>query len=566
MRVLAILSTLAATLAGTAFGASVPDLTSAVHGRRLEISPPAGHHFNVKAPAKASEGSKTLRFDLKAKQLAVSLPASATERDVSVEAFVCDDALTFCLKKAQVFHVPAVSGAQAEAVRAQAPSVGHAARAHVDAETGFYVNDPDRAFKLARQKKLPLMIDFFGIWCPPCNHLDAMVFRSAKFKARNARRFVHLKLDADQEKFNPLLKDRYHIQVLPTVVFTTAAGDEIFRLVGFHPLEEMMAKADAAYSSRDDGYAALAWQASTGDLEARYRAAKIAIDRDEPEKALAWLSPLKKMLAQAHDPRLADVYRAQLGTAYVKKDKAQQRQALEAWLMDFPDSIDSVENGQALADLEADEGHADASHAALARAVALTEKLIASPGRALEGSYFTPADLTESRADLYDRLGDRTRAQSAYLACAEAYAKEANDEGKGFARGPNLERAYCLGKAGRIEESKAIYLEGIRRFPREYTFHQGLAKLWLDSAKDARRALPEAEKALHYAYGNQHLKAMWTQVRALEMLGDVNGAIRAIDGELGVPESEGAIQSTVKLREKLRSKREELAKKSAAPT
>ena len=64
------------------------------------------------------------------------------------------------------------------------------------------VNDPEKAFALAAKKKLPLMIDFFGIWCPPCNHLDAdgLLGRIQGKTDRNAS--CTLKLDADQDRFN----------------------------------------------------------------------------------------------------------------------------------------------------------------------------------------------------------------------------------------------------------------------------------------------------------------------------------------------------------------------------
>lgn len=572
MREFAIFLTLSSLLLPAAGWASspqaVPDLQSSVKEGLFEATPPAGHHFNVKAPAEIKEGQASLKFDLAAQKLAVRLPPNGSEQDLAVEVFVCDDANTFCRKKSQHFRIPPVTAtAVRSATQSLLASTAKPAKAHFEKDTDFFVNDPEKAFAAAARKKLPLMIDFFGIWCPPCNHLDAMIFRSHEFKAKTASHFVKLKIDTDQDRFNEL-KNRYKIQGLPTVVFATSSGDEIFRLLGFHPLDEMMAKSDAAYSSRDEGYAALEAKASGADKDkaqdARYKAARIALDRDEPAKALEWLLPMKEKLTTAHDERLADFYRAQLGAAQAASDKKLARETLENWLKDFPDSSDSIENFSSLSELQADAGDQAGQKASLTRAVALTEKLLASSPAALQGSYYTPADLAEERADLIDKLGDKARAKEAYLACAEAYQKEALAEGTAFPRGPNLERGYCLGKAGEFKQSEALYREGIRRFPGEYTFYQGLARLWLESAKEPAKALPEAQKAVSVAYGNQRLKALMVMARTLESLQQPEKAVQAIDAELAQPAPEGATPGTVKLREKLKAKADELRKKSGA--
>jgi thiol-disulfide isomerase/thioredoxin len=520
----------------------VPELGSKLDGNLLVITPPAGHHLNTKAPASVRVGKTQVPFSLAERKLTSRLGTSASAREVSVDVFVCDDAGTYCRKKHQEIPVPALSAA-ASPGEPPAPSTlpaaptARPARAHFEKETGFYVNDPDKAFALAARKKLPLLIDFFGIWCPPCNHLDAMIFRSADFRKKTSGRFVKLKLDADQDRFNAL-KSRYKIRGLPTVVFTTSSGDEILRLLGYHPLEEVLSKANAAYESRDEGYAQLATQASGGNAEARYKAARIALDQDEPAKALEWLAPLKDMFHASHDPRLAEYFRARLGVAQATPDRKARREVLEAWLKEFPASPDAIENYDSLAELQ---DEADS----------------------LKGSDYTPADVAEARADFLEKLGDPARTKEAYLACAEAYEKEAQAEGTAYPRGPNLERAYCLGRAGEVARSEAIYDEGIRRFPGEYTFYQGKAKMLL-SAHEAAKALPQARKAVRFGYGNQRLKAMMTLVRAYEALGQPAKAIAAIDAELSAPPAADAAPGTLKLREQLRAKAEDLRKKMPA--
>lgn len=537
---------------------NIPDLRFTVKSGVFEVVPPTGHHFNVEAPSAANVGKETLHLTIEAHRLDVRLNPSAMEEELSLNVFICDDQNTFCSKKTQTFRIPAIAASSPPSP--PLVSLAKSAKAHFEKETGFFVNDPDKAFALAAQKHLPIMIDFFGIWCPPCNHLDAMVFHSPEFKAKTTGLFVRLKLDSDQDRFNEL-KNRYKIQGLPTVVFTTPSGDEIFRLLGYHPLEEILVKADAAYASRDDGIARIEALASGGDPEARYKAARIALDRDEPAKALKWLTPMKTAWSAAHDPKLADYYRAQFGVAQAVSDKKGARETLEKWIKDFAESPDTVENLQTLAELQESAGDTAGQRASIAAAILLTEKLLAGPASALAGSDYTEADLNEARADLVEKTNDKTRTKQAYMACAAAYQKEALAEGTAFPRGPNLERAYCLSKAGEISKSEAIYREGIRRYPEEYTFHQGMAKLWLET-KDGAKALPEARKAVSFAYGNQRLKAMMTLARAFEINHEPQQAVAAIEAELKEPAAQGASPGTLKLRERLRAKAEELRGKS----
>ncbi|MGK5086043.1 thioredoxin fold domain-containing protein [Bdellovibrionota bacterium FG-2] len=562
---------------------SVPDFEFTINDGILAVRPPKGHHFNVNAPARLSVNSARVSIQITPQKLSGHLPPNPNAQMAHLEVFICDEANTYCRKKSQDILVPPVvksaPSPQAEhGGKKTSAAPAKAAAPHFETETGFYVNDPTTVFALAKNKKLPLMIDFFGIWCPPCNHLDVMVFWDKEFRTRNQKRFVQLKLDADQDEFSSL-KNRYKIQGLPTVIFATSEGDEIFRIVGFHPLDEMLKKADVAYLSREVGFSQLEAQAAKGDVPARYKAAHIALDRDEPAKALEWLTPLIEQMTQAHDPRLADLYRARLriaqSKAQDKKDDGGSQEALaipnvlQNWLKEFPSSIDAVENYQTLADLKEAAHDAKGRAAALTSALALTDQFLASPSLALKDSEYTLADLSATRADILEKLGDKERVIAAYLVCAKAYEAEARMEGVGFAKGPKLEQAYCLGKAGETLESEAIYREGIRRFPREYTFYHGLAKLFLgsDSAvnsalKGAKKALPEAKRAVLYGYGNQRLKATLTLVRALEALHEFQQAITAVEEALKSPPPDEATLGTISLRQKLKAKAADLKKRS----
>ncbi|MGK5081814.1 thioredoxin family protein [Bdellovibrionota bacterium FG-1] len=562
-----VFSLLAFLLSAALQAQTLPDLKFTFKKQSLEISPPPAHHFNLQAPCEIKEGQTPLKFKLSPSTLKVQIPLQSEGKTVDVVVFICDEGRSYCLRKQQKIVIPSRGSAQVplstheNSISTQNTSTAKPAQPHFEKQTGFWVNDPESAFAEAKTRNLPLMIDFFGIWCPPCNHLDAMVFKSEPFVTAAQPRFVRLKLDSDSATFSPI-KERYHVLGLPTLIFTTPSGDEILRLVGFQPLSEVLGKMKLVSSHPTEGYEALSKKADAGTEEAVFPAAAIAMNRGEFEKALRWLNPLEPSLIKKGDARLSEIFRAELGLAQKQDNSAKQRETIEKWTQKLPNSVDQIENYETLADLLKEAGPADASHKTLLKGLALIERLTANPNL-LAGSEYTRADLAQTRADYLERLGDLQKAKTAYLECAKAYELEAQAEGGSFARGPHLERAYCLGKAGQVKESAAIYRKGIQLFPTEFTFYSGLARLWLNEGKNPQNAAQEAKRALQYAYGPQRLKCVWTQVKALEALGDLKGAIRAVDEEVNpaAPPSLYGSASASRLSKKLLCLRTELEKK-----
>src|ERR1700735_4565692 len=101
-----------------------------------------------------------------------------------------------------------------------------------------FQTDSDKTFSKARKEGKPVLIDFFGIWCPPCNELDETVFETAGFLTK-AKAFVLLRVDADAKQ-SWKLKHRYKIGGYPTIVFTNPSGKEIYRFVGYRSAKETL--------------------------------------------------------------------------------------------------------------------------------------------------------------------------------------------------------------------------------------------------------------------------------------------------------------------------------------
>jgi thioredoxin 1 len=83
----------------------------------------------------------------------------------------------------------------------------------------------DRAVLRAR---LPVLVDFWAEWCPPCRWLDPVVEEIA---AEQAGRLLVVTVDADE---NPGLARRHGILSLPSLL-VFVGGVERARMVGARP-------------------------------------------------------------------------------------------------------------------------------------------------------------------------------------------------------------------------------------------------------------------------------------------------------------------------------------------
>ncbi len=83
------------------------------------------------------------------------------------------------------------------------------------------------------QSDLPVLVDFFAVWCPPCRAVAPIIDQLA---ADFAGKLKVVKIDIDQ---SPVLTDQYGIQGVPTfVVFK--GGQEATRLIGAFPRDAFL--------------------------------------------------------------------------------------------------------------------------------------------------------------------------------------------------------------------------------------------------------------------------------------------------------------------------------------
>jgi thioredoxin:protein disulfide reductase len=134
--------------------------------------------------------------------------------------------------------VPAVAGA---AMLFTWVNLNH----HIDPnapEITWLTNEHEARAKAETEGK-PMLIDFGASWCGACKELERQTFPDPSVRSE-AQRFVALRVDAsdDDDKEITMLKDKYKVVGLPTVIMLDKHGKEVVRFNEF-------VKADAFYTA-----------------------------------------------------------------------------------------------------------------------------------------------------------------------------------------------------------------------------------------------------------------------------------------------------------------------------
>lgn len=82
--------------------------------------------------------------------------------------------------------------------------------------------------------ELPVLVDFWAVWCGPCQMQGPVVEEAAK---ELAGKLKVGKLNVDEEGE---LAQKYHVMSIPTLILFRN-GEAVKKEVGFHSLEEIKA-------------------------------------------------------------------------------------------------------------------------------------------------------------------------------------------------------------------------------------------------------------------------------------------------------------------------------------
>ena len=94
------------------------------------------------------------------------------------------------------------------------------------------INDGNFADEIEKSK-IPVLLDFWATWCPPCKMIAPIIDALAKEMSGKAKIG---KLDVDQ---NPITAGRFHVQSIPTLIIFKY-GKEVDRMVGSQSKEAML--------------------------------------------------------------------------------------------------------------------------------------------------------------------------------------------------------------------------------------------------------------------------------------------------------------------------------------
>jgi thioredoxin 2 len=105
------------------------------------------------------------------------------------------------------------------------------------------VGDSGAFDAMVRESSLPIVVDFWAPWCGPCRMVAPEIARVA---ARNAGRFVVVKVNTDAL---PDLGDRFGIRSIPTMA-VFAGGRETGRTAGARPAADIEAFIESTLARR----------------------------------------------------------------------------------------------------------------------------------------------------------------------------------------------------------------------------------------------------------------------------------------------------------------------------
>lgn len=476
---------------------------------RLTFKPSAGHHFNTQAPTKIwIEGEdkqlQKLSFQVSPNEVTSSLSSDAKGK-LSAQLYLCDDLNTYCIPKKKSFLISDLKN------KVESGSEEKISTDSTSSETKisklFIVNDPTMALEKALKTKKPLLIDFYGAWCPPCNILDETVFNKTDF-IKMKKDYVYLKLDADDPISFPL-KSKYNIKGYPTVVITTSLGEEITRIVGsrtpqkfFHDMkmalkyknfsiEERKSRAESGkYPTESWDLGLSYWNQENYELSYKYflKASNTA------------LSAIQKdfLLLNSHILMLSG------------KDPELQKQAIENLkisLDTFPELSTFYEKMSRLSRWAEESKDEPLVQWTNKKTIELSQKFLKLK-KLPEDSELTRPDLWTMIANAQEGLKMMEESKISYKNAADEYLELIKKDKLDInaSRGYNIERIYCIYKSGNFEKAHALYLEMEKTYPDEFTFYYNHGQV-LKEMKKIDEALEKAQNSLKFSYGDNKLRA-----------------------------------------------------------
>jgi thioredoxin-like negative regulator of GroEL len=132
----------------------------------------------------------------------------------------------------------------------------------------------DEALRIAKRSGKPLVVDFWAEWCGWCHRLDRTTYADPAV-IRRAQDFVPVKVNTEGSRRELELSAKYGVRSLPTILFLSPQGRQLFRLNGFQGPGQFPRTLDAA---RQVAGRVMAWEAAL-DADPEDAAAGLGLGR-----------------------------------------------------------------------------------------------------------------------------------------------------------------------------------------------------------------------------------------------------------------------------------------------
>ena len=464
-----------------------PLLNKYVVNEMIDLRPIEGHHFNLEAnnncnktkPVTLTEGFMQCQFE-----------ESGTYK---INVYICDDKKSFCKFEKIDVLITAPRGYQKALRKRVSSNILYVPKAELSAPPGFIKNRDQYAISQAKKKNQPLLIVFSAQWCPACNMLYENVFQTKKFQDET-KNVVKLIMDVDSD-ISWDLKEKFKVGGYPTTVLTTSTLNEIGRFVGYRNVSSVSSWMTEHVALKDNPIELVASKAEKGvalekDLT---RLSKWYIELGESEKAKALLT--KSTSDEAKKLTLIAEYKT-----LEKQDKNEEaaktllklieQSPKDIWLSSWALSLSEK-------DPELAKKKVDVVKTNVSEWVASSE---------MDSAEFTRAELHYNLGQFYDNIDESLLSRQSFISCADDYKKISENSQLKTPRGAQMERGFCLVKAGMNEEALKIFESLVKVYKTEFAFNYYYAKSLFDTGS-TDKAYQYVKSAYEGSYGDNMLRA-----------------------------------------------------------
>jgi thioredoxin-like negative regulator of GroEL len=465
----------------------------------------SGHHFNQSSPLNCGNGARMIDKDKRT--LTCAYP---NEGSYTPFLAICDDTLKYCkISRPEILVGKAPPLKKASTFKIQ----------NISEEFGFKMGNPEKQLEDFRKQNPPrsTLIDFFALWCPPCNDLDELVFSSKKFQTYS-KNLNKIKINVDEEE-SWRLKERFQVTGYPTLIYLNKNGDEVGRFWGTQSIETFQNWLDKMKKLENKP---LSWALQQSDEESIQRIAEWHYDRREFLEVKALLGARKEEWAQ----KLYLRSEASLGAE--NKKSSLQTESLQKLLTNFPKDVNY---GYWLLDLANIESIKKKNlEKELSIAVQNIDFFLKNSTLS-DKENISSQDLVILKADLLDVFEKKEDLKKAQQEAIQFFEKVLKG-GKKISRGRSHILAYYYRETGKIEEAKKIYESLIKKNPQEFTFYYRYATA-LKNLKDYEAALDWINKAYPYlTKGNSQVQFATLKGQLLKELNRYEEALEVVQGSL----------------------------------